>query len=180
MWHQPARLTRGVAVAVRRLAQNVAQRITQQGQHGCVTLVKLKQVVHVPQHPHKLAPVANLLRWAQAAGQGNRAGCRRTHDNHAPGLELHGPRPEHIGVCHIGAVLLLRIGCGQCCRVWRQARGPECVCTGRMPQILQQALQKLAAFKPAGGLRVTHVRAEIPVRPQHRAGAGLFQPCLPG
>ena len=48
-----------------------------------------------------------------------------------------------------------------------------------MPQVLQQALQKLAAFKPAGSLRVTHVRAEVPVCPQHRAGAGLLQPCLP-
>ena len=44
---------------------------------------------------------------------------------------------------------------------------------------MQQTLQKLAAFKPAGGLRVAHVRAKVPICPQHGAGAGLFQPRLP-
>ena len=49
----------------------------------------------------------------------------------------------------------------------------------RVPQVLQQPLQKLAALKPAGGLRVAHVWAKVPVCPQYGAGAGLFQPRLP-
>ena len=49
----------------------------------------------------------------------------------------------------------------------------------RMPQIFQQALQKLAAFQTARGLRIAEVGAKIPVCPQYRAGTGLFQSGLP-
>ena len=100
----------------------MAKGIAQQGQHGRVALVKLKQIIHVPKNPHKLAPVANLLRGPQAAGQGHGTGSGRAHHNYASGLELHGSRPENIGVCHIGLPLrVCGIGRGQGGGVWRQA-----------------------------------------------------------
>ena len=51
--------------------------------------------------------------------------------------------------------------------------------TSGMPQIFQQALQKLAAFQTARSLRVAEVGAKIPVCPQYGAWAGLFQSGLP-
>ena len=124
MWRQRLRLARGASGLVCGLTQKMAQGIAQQRQHGRITLVKLKQVVHVPKHPHQLAPVANLLRGPQAAGQRHGAGSGRAHHNNPSGLELHGSRPENIGIGRIGILpqwVCCGIGHGQGGGIRRQA-----------------------------------------------------------
>ena len=52
--------------------------------------------------------------------------------------------------------------------------------TGRVGQILKQFLQKAPALHLSLGLSIAQVKPEVPVGPQHKAGARLFKLPAPG
>ena len=116
------------------LAGDLSQGLLQKGQHGGIALVFALHIVHIPQHPHHVAPVAGLLEGPQAGGQAQRLDGCGAHNHHAPCAEARGSRPEGVGVGHKA---LVRAG-GAVFRRDGHAGGPESVGSGRVRQILKQ------------------------------------------
>ena len=159
-----------------RLTGDSSQGLSQKGQSGGIALVFALHIVHIPQHPHHVAPVAGLLEGPQAGGQAQSLDGCGAHNHHAPCAEARGSRPEGVGVRHKAFV---RAG-GAVFRRGGHASGPEGVGSGRVSQILKQFLQEAPAFKAAFSLRVAEIKTEIPVGPQHQAGPCFFQLLPPG
>lgn len=165
------------------LACHLAQCLSQEGQHGGITLVLALHVIHVPQHPHHMPPVARLLQGAQPRGQTKGLYRRRTHNHNAPCAQARSSGPEGVGMGH--KAILTGRGHGWRCGRFRtafirQAGGPERMRTGRVGQILKQFLQKNPALHLPLGLSIAQVKPEVPVGPQHKAGARLFKLPAPG